>query len=365
MTAIVTKRSLTREERTVEDLRWKKFPVLSDGFVCLVDVMGDDSSVVQAARVSYGKDVRAEERSDKHIKKLKSLFGEREIVPGPGAGVYGCYNEVEHKWARESIVEDQKKDDRNLIRYMMRHNHGTPFEMCELKLLIRMPMDSWRQMIRHRTANVNEYSTRYTEAIDSMDKTPPDQWRLQSGTNKQGSLGRLEEWPKEIKPYGESLISAGKYLSMQEADFHDRAQRIYQERLKFGVAREQARKDLPLSNFTEAYWKCDLRNVLHFLGLRMDSHAQLEIRQYATIIGEQIVKPLFPMVWEAFEDYRLGAMSLTRLDIETIRKCLSWYEKFTKIEADSQYWPEEWRTEKSRERDECIEKLKKLGLVEE
>src|SRR3990167_9220456 len=191
MTAIVTKRSLTREERTVEDLRWKKFPVLSDGFVCLVDVMGDDSSVVQAARVSYGRDLRAEERSDRHIQKLKSLFGEREIVPGPDTGIFQCYNDDEHRQARGSIVEDQKKDDRNLIRYLMRHRHSTPFEMAEIKILVRVPMDCWRQWIRHRTASVNEYSTRYTEAIDSMDKTPLDQWRLQSGANKQGSSGTL------------------------------------------------------------------------------------------------------------------------------------------------------------------------------
>lgn len=346
---------MNSNSQAVEDLRWKKFPVLSDGFVTLVDVMGDDQSVVQAARVSYGKDKR-------------DYIKEYELDPG-------CMS-------REDFIAEKKKrrdaaqsDDQNLLRYLMRHRHSTPFEMAEVKLLVRVPMDCWRQWIRHRTANVNEYSTRYTEAIDSMDKTPVDQWRLQAENNKQGSSGLLEEWPKSIKPNGESLISVGGYLSAKEGEFHERAKNLYQERLKFGIAREQARKDLPLSTYTESYWKCDLHNILGFLALRMDSHAQQEIRQYATIIGEQIIKPLFPMVWEAFEDYRLGAMTLTRLEISVISMMLSktddddavlpWREGFSDLN-NPEIWPEEWRDKaKCRERDECIAKLKRLGLVTE
>ncbi len=168
----------------VEELRWKKFPVLDDGFVCLVDVMGDDGSVVQAARVSYGE-------------------GTKRV-----------------------------SDDRTLIRYLMRHRHTTPFEMAEIKLLVRVPMDCWRQWIRHRMASVNEYSTRYSIAIDSTQTTPPDLWRSQAQDNRQGSGVRL---PTET----------GAELSAGERKLQEECRRVYQERLDRGVAREQARKDLP------------------------------------------------------------------------------------------------------------------------
>ncbi len=243
----------------LDELKGKKFPVLDDGFVALTDVMGDDSDIVQAARTSY----------QKGTKKLS--------------------------------------DDRGLIRYLMSHRHSSPFEFAELKFLVRVPIDAWRQWSRHRTASISEYSTRYSEAIDSKQKTHPREWRTQSTTNKQGSGGTLED-------------DVGVLLSRRESFLHEIADSVYQERLLLGVAREQARKDLPLSTFTEAFWKIDLHNLLHFLGLRMDSHAQQEIRAYATIIGEQIVKPLFPLTWEAFVDFRMEAMSLSRLEIEAIRK---------------------------------------------
>jgi thymidylate synthase (FAD) len=293
----------------IEQLRWKKFPVLDDGFVCLVDCMGDDSAVVQAARVSYGA-------------------GTKKI-----------------------------SDDRSLIRYLLRHRHTTPFEMVELKFLVRVPMDCWRQWIRHRTANVNEYSTRYSVAIDSAQATPPEEWRSQATQNRQGS--------------GEMLpIETGTQLTQAEAEFQAAARRLYQERLDAGVAREQARKDLPLCTYTEAYWKIDLHNLLHFLALRMDSHAQWEIRQYATTLGEEIVKPLFPMVWEAFNDYRLNAMFLTRLDLETIQALQRTAQAQALTPPFSQdvflqVQPEEWRAlQRCRERDECLSKLQRLGMVE-
>jgi len=302
----------------VESLKWQKFPILNDGFVCLVDCMGDDSSIVQAARVSYGEGTR-------HV-----------------------------------------SDDRTLIRYLMRHRHSTPFEMAEVKLLVRVPMDCWRQWIRHRTANVNEYSTRYSEAIDSQQTTKPDEWRAQATDNKQGSGGFVTEWPgsphRNTTDDGREL-SIGEALTRNEAQLHELARTTYEERLRVGVAREQARKDLPLSTYTEAYWKCDLHNILNFLGLRMDAHAQQEIRQYATTIGEKIIKPLFPDVWSAFEDYRLNAMHLTALDVQVLRELSDRLLSGT-FENLNDLWPYEWRgKEKCRERDECIAKLRRLGFI--
>lgn len=303
----------------VESLRWKKFSVLDDGFVCLVDVMGDDSSIVQAARVSYGE-------GTKHV-----------------------------------------SDDRTLIRYLMRHRHTTPFEMAELKFLVRVPMDCWRQWIRHRTANVNEYSTRYSEAINSMQKTPSDQWRTQSKSNKQGSAEFVPEMLVEDAVGMPSGYKSGIQLTSSEASFHVNARREYEERLNAGIAREQARKDLPLSTYTEAYWKIDLHNLFHFLSLRMDSHAQKEIRDYATIIGEQIVAPLFPLAWEAFSDYRLNGLFLTKLDQEVVESLmkLSHASPPYSVGAFYQCQHESWKElNRCRERNECLAKLQRLGLVE-
>jgi thymidylate synthase (FAD) len=290
----------------VEALRWNKFPVLDDGFVALVDVMGDDGSVVQAARVSYGE-------------------GTRKV-----------------------------SDDRQLIRYLLRHAHTTPFEMAELKFVVRVPMDCWRQWIRHRTASVNEYSTRYSLAIDSMQATGDHEWRSQATTNRQGSAGLVD-------------AGAGAALTQAEHELQSFSRKVYEERLEAGIAREQARKDLPLSTYTEAYWKIDLHNLLHFLALRMDAHAQLEIRRYAETIGHQIVRPLFPLVWEAFLDYRVEAMRLTRLDREVIGRLVAQaggrgfpasHDAF--LAAQDPGWKDLAR---SRERDECLDKLVALGLV--
>ena len=237
------------------------FRVLDDGFVRVVDYMGSDESIVQAARISYGK-------------------GTKKV-----------------------------HEDRGLIRYLMRHRHTTPIEMCEIKLHVKVPMDCWRQWIRHRTANVNEYSTRYSEAIDVTQKTERDSWRQQAQTNKQGS--------------GE-LIDAeiGSELSRREEELHAFSRETYKERINAGVAREQARKDLPLSTYTEAYWKIDLHNLFHFLSLRMDLHAQFEIRSYAEVIGNEIVKRWCPIAWEAFVDYRLKGMLLSRLEADIIRELI-------------------------------------------
>jgi thymidylate synthase (FAD) len=303
--AMTTPAPSTDRAALLESLRWKKLPVLDDGFVALVDCMGDDGSVVQAARVSYGE-------------------GTRRV-----------------------------SDDRQLIRYLLRHAHTTPFEMAELKFVVRVPMDCWRQWIRHRTASVNEYSTRYSLAIDAMQTTGDDEWRSQAASNRQGS--------GDFVP-----AAAGHRLTEAEQELQRLARRVYEERLEAGIAREQARKDLPLSTYTEAYWKIDLHNLLHFLALRMDTHAQLEIRRYAETIGREIVAPLFPLVWEAFLDYRVEAMRLTRLDQEVIQRLAArpggslpaTHAEF--LAAQDASWS---GLERCRERDECLSKLISLGLV--
>lgn len=277
--------------------------VLDDGFVRVVDYMGTDDSIVQAARVSYGK-------------------GTKRV-----------------------------SEDRGLIRYLMRHRHTTPFEMCEIKFHIRVPMDCWRQWIRHRTANVNEYSTRYSEAIDACQKTQSDQWREQGAANRQGSGQFIE-------------TETGEGLSLAESELQDQSRRVYEERLAAGVAREQARKDLPLSTYTEAYWKIDLHNLLHFLSLRMDSHAQLEIRSYANVIGKDIVRRWCPNTWEAFTDYRLDAMLLTAIEKRIIRNLAGGTVDVAKSIAESAGWLKRKGDSLigNRERDECESKLQELGL---
>ena len=190
-------------------------------------------------------------------------------------------------------------------------------------------MDAWRQWIRHRTANVNEYSTRYSEAINRQQKVEGE-WRAQSGTNKQGSSGFVEAFFEGFQfPEGYLFNGAlppddlpvSDYLSHREDQLHRLCREIYEERIALGVAREVARKDLPLSTYTEAYWKMDLHNLFHFLGLRMDPHAQLEIRSYANAIAE-MVSVWVPWAWEAFEDYRLKALALSRFEVEGLRSIL-------------------------------------------
>ncbi len=280
------------------------FGVLDDGLVRVVDYMGDDAAVVQAARVSYGAGTK------------------------------------------------KTSDDRGLIRYLLRHRHTTPFEMCSLKLHVRVPMDAWRQWIRHRTASVNETSTRYSLAIDAAQRTAPQQWRIQAVNNKQGSDGWVDE-------------DLGRKLSDQEADLQDKIRCVYNERLEQGVAREQARKDLPLCTYTEAYWKIDLHNLLHFLALRMDSHAQKEIRDYATVIGEEIVARWVPLTWEAFQDYRFKARYYSRIEHEILAATTRGNLEQARTTAAQAGW---LRVTKSgalarhRERGEFELKLETLGL---
>jgi thymidylate synthase (FAD) len=288
----------------LDDLIGKQFKVLDDGFIRVVDYMGGDEAIVQAARVSYGKGT----------KKLS--------------------------------------EDKGLIRYLMRHSHSTPFEMCEIKLHVRVPMDCWRQWIRHRTANVNEYSTRYSLAIDSAQRTTLEEWRIQSTANKQGSGEFIDD-------------RIGRQLSEREEALQTFSREVYQERIDSNVAREQARKDLPLSTYTEAYWKIDLHNLFHFLSLRMDSHAQYEIRSYANVIGNEIVKKWCPLAWEAFENYRLNSFNLTEIEIFVIKNLISGNlnEVMSFLTNLKLLTYENGGIKKSREFSEIEDKLKKLNIV--
>jgi thymidylate synthase (FAD) len=261
----------------------ERINVGSDGFVELRDVMGNDAAICEAARVSYDQ-----------TKKVS--------------------------------------DDRTLIRYLMRHRHTTPFEMAEIKFHIRVPMDVWRQGARHRMASTNEYSQRYREAINAVDIPKDDQWRTQSTTNKQGSEGMLAAY------FGKPLSTAVERHTMD-------ARRIYEYLLKNDVAREQARRHLPLCTYTQLDWKIDLHNFLHFLQLRMAPEAQQEIREFANAMHD-LVSPLFPMTFEAFMDYRLDAIQLTAVDIAAIRN-----NDWTGAQIMNK-----------RERDEYLAKLKRLGL---
>jgi thymidylate synthase (FAD) len=291
--------------QSLDEILGVPLPVLDDGFVRLIDYMGDDGSVVQAARVSYGA-------------------GTKRV-----------------------------QDDRGLIRYLMRHRHTTPFEMCEIKIHVRAPMDVWRQWIRHRTANVNEYSTRYSIAIDAAQKTPADRWRVQSAENKQGSSGFLSE-------------RNGQQLTASELELQRLARETYENRLAAGVAREQARKDLPLSTYTEAYWKIDLHNLLHFLNVRMDIHAQQEIREYAVVVGEQIVAKWVPLVWEAFVDYGQRSIQLSRIEAEIIGSLIRGSTEDAKAVAEKAGLLKMGRDGKlgaNRERKEVEAKLRAFGLV--
>jgi thymidylate synthase (FAD) len=274
----------------IRPLIGKRVDVGSDGFIELVDYMGNDACVCNAARVSYGN----------HRKTFADASDER------------------------------------LMRRLMRERHTTPFEMGEVKFLVRVPMDDWRQWIRTRTASVSEYSTRYKDAIDVKRETHPDEWRLQSKVNKQGSSGMLTDWPEGwywdseearvvappapgtdvprswyLREFKGMSCTPGEFASYLQLKLHKDSDYVYKAKLELGIAREQARGDLPLSNYTEAYWKIDLHNLLHFLSLRMDSHAQKEIRDYANVIGTEFIAHLFPMAWQAFLDYRFKAITFS------------------------------------------------------
>lgn len=236
-----------------------------DGFVRLVDVMGDDSSIVQAARVSYGK-------------------GTKQVY-----------------------------EDRGLIRYLMRHHHWTPFEMVEFKFHVKLPVFVARQWIRHRTASANEISARYSEMNDEMYIPPLEQISSQSKDNKQGRNSK--PFPTDQAQEIQDLIHKSN-----EAQYE-----VYRALLEKGVARELARTVLPVSHYTEWFWKVNLRNLMNFLALRLDYHAQWEIRVYAEAMAN-IVKEIVPSAYEAFEDYVLHSKTFSRLELDSIKQAMNMQE---------------------------------------
>lgn len=263
-----------------------------DGFVRLVDYMGDDSSIVQAARVSYGE-------------------GTKKV-----------------------------HEDRGLIRYLIRHQHWTPVEMVEFKFHVKMPVFVARQWIRHRTANVNEVSARYTEMKDEMYLPPLEHISSQSVDNKQGR--NTEPFPIETAEEIKNLI----------LESNTRQYEIYQKLLNMGVARELARTILPVGHYTEWYWKIDLRNLMNFLALRLDPHAQWEIRVYAEAMAN-IVKQAVPIAWEAFEDYILHSANFSKNELGILKKALE--NSSLDIEEISKEFDL-----KGRELKEFLEKIKRL-----
>lgn len=240
------------------------FPVLDHGFIRVIDYMGDDSAIVQAARVSYGT-------------------GTKEV-----------------------------SDDRGLIRYLMRHWHSTPFEMCEIKLHVKLPIFVARQWIRHRTANVNEYSARYSILDREFYIPEAEHLAVQSTSNKQGRADVLS--PEQAREIQEWLIRE----SGKSYDSYIDVSRPVEDGGHYGLARELARMNLPTNIYTQWYWKVDLHNLLHFLRLRADAHAQYEIRAYAEVLCG-LVKQWVPHAYEAFEDYRLRAATFSRQEMEVLR----------------------------------------------
>jgi thymidylate synthase (FAD) len=248
-------------------------PVLDHGFVRLIDYMGDDAAIVQAARVSYGAGTRA------------------------------------------------VSDDRGLIRYLMRHRHTTPFEMCEIKLHVKLPIFIARQWIRHRTANVNEYSARYSILDREFYLPAPEQIAVQSSSNRQGrgEVVTPEQAAAILDLLRRDAISS--YATYEQL-LNDQGDGSPVDPGAPQVARELARMNLTLNTYTQWYWKVDLHNLLHFLSLRMDAHAQYEIRVYADVIAT-LVRDWVPHAWEAFDDYRVGGAMFSRAELDVVRQALA------------------------------------------
>ncbi|TNF19696.1 MAG: FAD-dependent thymidylate synthase [Rhodobacteraceae bacterium] len=248
----------------IEAHLYKVLPVLDHGFVRVIDYMGDDAAICQAARVSYGKGTK-------------------------------------------SVTNDE-----GLIRYLMRHWHSTPFEMCELKLHVKLPVFVARQWIRHRTANVNEYSARYSILDREFYIPERDALAAQSVVNNQGRGEALS---------GEEADRVLRYLRDDAMRAYDHYEEMISQEGQAGLARELARMNLPANIYTQWYWKVDLHNLLHFLRLRADAHAQYEIRVYAEAIC-QVVADWVPFAYRAFEDYRMGGATLSGTALDCVRRML-------------------------------------------
>jgi thymidylate synthase (FAD) len=259
--------------KSLEEILYKPIKVLDHGFVRVVDYMGDDSAIVQAARVSYGKGTKAVNK------------------------------------------------DQGLIKYLMRHRHTTPFEMCDIKFHVKLPIFVARQWIRHRTASVNEYSARYS--ILGKEFYLPEKKHLspQSQINMQGRDDTT--LPDDIADKvlnvlkGDSLNAYDNYIKLMNED--EEGNMLNEDTI--GISRELARMNLSLNYYTEWYWKINLHNLLHFVALRADPHAQYEIRVYADAILE-IIKKWVPFVYNAFEQYRMNAKNFSYAEIENLKKML-------------------------------------------
>ena len=257
---------------SLEEILYKPLAALDHGFVRVIDYMGDDTAIVQSARVSYGK-------------------GTKKI-----------------------------SNDKGLIKYLMRHWHSTPFEMCEIKLHVKLPIFIARQWIRHRTANVNEYSARYSILDKEFYIPSVENLASQSQINKQGRAENLS--PEEAKKVIGLLKSdAEQTYRNYEVMLNENSDGETLDEGSMGIARELARMNLTLNTYTQWYWKIDLNNLLHFLALRADAHAQYEIRVYADIILD-IVKKWVPVTYEAFEDYRVGGTQLSAKEILILKKII-------------------------------------------
>ena len=256
----------------LEAVLYKPIEVLDHGFIRVIDYMGDDSSIVQSARVSYGK-------------------GTKKI-----------------------------SNDKGLIKYLMRHRHSTPFEMCEIKFHIKLPIFIARQWIRHRTANVNEYSARYSILDKEFYIPSAENLAAQSAINNQGRGDTLTD--DEASNVIQILKKdAEQTYSNYETLLNESSEGNIIDESKSGIARELARMNLTLNTYTQWYWKIDLNNLLHFLALRADDHAQYEIRVYADAMSD-IVKKWVPLTYEAFEDYRIGGTELSAKEVNLMRKLL-------------------------------------------
>ena len=256
----------------LEAVLYRPIEVLDHGFIRVIDYMGDDSSIVQSARVSYGK-------------------GTKKI-----------------------------SNDKGLIKYLMRHRHSTPFEMCEIKFHIKLPIFIARQWIRHRTANVNEYSARYSILDKEFYIPSAENLAAQSAINNQGRGDALTD--DEASNVIQILKKdAEQTYSNYETLLNESSEGNIIDESKSGIARELARMNLTLNTYTQWYWKIDLNNLLHFLALRADDHAQYEIRVYADAMLD-IVKKWVPLTYEAFEDYRIGGTELSAKEVNIMRKLL-------------------------------------------
>ena len=256
----------------LEAVLYKPIEVLDHGFIRVIDYMGDDSSIVQSARVSYGK-------------------GTKKI-----------------------------SNDKGLIKYLMRHRHSTHFEMCEIKFHIKLPIFIARQWIRHRTANVNEYSARYSILDKEFYIPSAENLAAQSAINNQGRGDALTD--DEASNVIQILKKdAEQTYSNYETLLNESSEGNIIDESKSGIARELARMNLTLNTYTQWYWKIDLNNLLHFLALRADDHAQYEIRVYADAMLD-IVKKWVPLTYEAFEDYRIGGTELSAKEVNLMRKLL-------------------------------------------